>query len=301
MSDTDATADDGSGPPADDDVVVSAYLDGEATPDERARVEADPALLSRVDELQRLAARVAVVAPAADRTREAHLARAREVFAAGADRGPTDAVTPVVDLAAARHRRRTALLGVAAAILVILLGVGVITQLGDDEPEVEVVGSAIDDGDEPSASNPPSAADQDTDEGAALEEDAAAPELSAGGDAATAALPDLGSFDSRAELSQRLTASLETALADDDARSLTPQSTVQSFGAAPACVTSIEASDTELGSLRYAATATLSGQPLLVVLFATDPGRSANGSLRLYVVDAASCTPIDDGVQTFDP
>ena len=37
----------------------SAYLDGEATPDERARVEADPALLGEVERLR--AARVALL------------------------------------------------------------------------------------------------------------------------------------------------------------------------------------------------------------------------------------------------
>jgi hypothetical protein len=150
----------------------------------------------------------------------------------------------------------------------------------------------------------PAAADQQAQEGASLEDDAtAAAPRSEGGDAATSALPDLGSFDSRAALSRSLTATLEGVL-DENTRSLAPAtSAVEAFSSGPAtaCVTSIEASDPELGSLRYAATATLSGQPLLVALFATDPDSSANGSLRLYVVDAASCTPVTDGVQTFDP
>ena len=33
-------------------LLASAYLDGEATPDERARVEADPALLAEVERLR---------------------------------------------------------------------------------------------------------------------------------------------------------------------------------------------------------------------------------------------------------
>ena len=56
--------------------------------------------------------------------------------------------------------------------------------------------------------------------------------------------------------------------------------------------------DPELVDLVYAARADLAGAPLEVLVFRTDPTSSANGPLRLYLVDEATCTPIAGGVET---
>ena len=64
----------------DDAELASAYLDGEATPDERARVEADPILLAEVERLRAAAAAVAAVdAPSVERARSSSWRSAGDV------------------------------------------------------------------------------------------------------------------------------------------------------------------------------------------------------------------------------
>ena len=94
------------------DELASAYLDDAVTDEERARVDADPALRSRVDELRRArdALRGSTVEPAAADARDSAIARAL-------------AVSPVVDLQeerAARARRRVRVASIAAAAILIV-------------------------------------------------------------------------------------------------------------------------------------------------------------------------------------
>lgn len=131
----------------DDDLIIlaSAYLDGEATPDERARVEADPELL---DEVERLRTARATMIDARwferprDDAREAAITAAlaacdmpaTEVAVATAAVGP--AHRPRV-VAFERRRAYTRWLSAAAAVVAVL-GLGVIvTQLdgGDDNDD----------------------------------------------------------------------------------------------------------------------------------------------------------------------
>jgi hypothetical protein len=86
------------------DELVSAYLDGEATPDERVRVEADPALLSRVALFAGVRGELgADVTLAAEDSRESSIAAALGVFdaevanAASAAGGLVDDAGPRVD------------------------------------------------------------------------------------------------------------------------------------------------------------------------------------------------------------
>ena len=94
------------------DELASAYIDDAVTAEERARVDADPALRARVDELRRVrdGLRESAVEPAADATREASIAAAL-------------AAAPVVDLGAARARRRVRVASIAAAAI-LLVGAG---------------------------------------------------------------------------------------------------------------------------------------------------------------------------------
>lgn len=126
-----------------DDELVSAYLDGEATPDERARVEADPELLGRVEVLREVTRQTAMVPPPLDAVREANLVAALTIFdteiaprSAGATPptvAPVGLAAPPVgvdrpgvvsDLDAARRRRqsrRMTVLGVAAAVILVVV------------------------------------------------------------------------------------------------------------------------------------------------------------------------------------
>jgi hypothetical protein len=124
-------------PPAGDpesvDELISAYLDGEATADEVARVDADPALLARVTELRTVVSAVAgPVDPPTAEVREAHIAAA--VAAAGAPAEPTGGPADLAEARAERdrRRRRLAALSVAAAVLVAVLAVPLLARLGDD-------------------------------------------------------------------------------------------------------------------------------------------------------------------------
>jgi hypothetical protein len=118
------------------DELVSAYLDGEATPEEVARIEADAALRARVEDLRAVATAVAApVDPPPGEVRDAHVAAA---LAAADDHAvPAPPLAPPVDLAAERagrdrHRRRLVALSVAAAVLVGVLAVPLLTRIGAD-------------------------------------------------------------------------------------------------------------------------------------------------------------------------
>src|SRR4051794_14710743 len=95
------------------DELASAYLDDEVTDDERARVEADPALRARVEELR--SGRDRLAAAAVDGVSSA----AREAAIHAALRA-----SPLVDLAAERSRRRMRIATIAAAIVLVLGGLG---------------------------------------------------------------------------------------------------------------------------------------------------------------------------------
>lgn len=101
----------------DHDELASAYLDDEATAEERARVEADPLLRARVDELRvaRDAVASAAVEPVPLAVRDAAVRAA--VRAA-----------PVVDLAAVRLRRRLRLASIAAGALLLVGAVGLLVR-----------------------------------------------------------------------------------------------------------------------------------------------------------------------------
>jgi hypothetical protein len=125
-----------------DDELLSAVLDGEATPEERALVEASPEGRARLEQLRATAARLAEpVTPLAADVSARLLARAHDeappATTEGGERSPATGATPDPptlplspgrrdELAGRRQRRRSwagALAGVAAAVLVVVVGV----------------------------------------------------------------------------------------------------------------------------------------------------------------------------------
>lgn len=130
--------------PNDDDELVSAYLDGEATPDEVARVESAPVLLARVETFRAAIGLTAQpVPPAPSPAREAAisaaLAAADEVLprleAAGPAPPPPVAApppAPVIDLAARRKRANFTWLAAAAVAAVALVAVPLVLRSDDD-------------------------------------------------------------------------------------------------------------------------------------------------------------------------
>lgn len=119
-------------PPGDeDDLLASLYLDGEATPEERARVEADPAMMALVEQFRTIAAQTANVS-APPGLAEMQIAAALDVFDgamadtvndAAVERSQPARVSSLAD----RRARRSGLpawIGAAAVSALVLGGLG---------------------------------------------------------------------------------------------------------------------------------------------------------------------------------
>lgn len=111
----------------DDFELLSAYLDGEATLSERARVESSVELTAEVERLRTVAVGVARVPAPSDAVREAIIAAALAEFGTDTSAQPE---IPVASLAGRRSRRWMPTLGAAAAAIVVIGGFAV-TRLGD--------------------------------------------------------------------------------------------------------------------------------------------------------------------------
>lgn len=107
--------------------LLSAYLDGEATLSERARVESSTELMAEVDRLRAVAGAVARVTAPSDATREAIIAAALAEFDTNA---PAEPLIPVPSLAGRRAHRWMPAIGAAAAAIVVIGGFAV-TRLGN--------------------------------------------------------------------------------------------------------------------------------------------------------------------------
>lgn len=256
-----------------DDELVSAVLDGMATLDERARVDADPVLRARLEELAGVRAALAEPhAPApADRERAVRAALA---------------AAPVRALPGRRESvvsRR--FLAVAAGVLFLLLAAGFLAdRLGSDETDRATgagdLGRAeageVLDGANDSAAAPEAAEDEalaagtgpPIELGVVIDDDAlrSALEREAGLGATT------GPSDAPAAST--------TTVAGDTEREAVP-------GDSTECQADLEAADPALTGLLVTARATYAGTPAVVFVFAT-----AEGSQRVVVVDAGACTAL---------
>jgi len=253
-------------PPVDDEI-VSAVLDGEATAEERALVEASPEAMARLDQLRRAAERVAEpVVPLSEATADDLL---HAVLPPSVDTTPR----PGDQLAARRERRARGarVLGAAAAVAAAaLLVVGLASVIGRSSSDESASSGA--------SADTSSAAGEGLDDTAGL-----------------AALPDLGAASGTDVLLDRLGTLVEQPAdfehefeesgrtASDGA--VAPEvASSSSFASCPAPTTSPDA------SWVLVATGTLpSGS---VVLFTDGP--PAPGS-RVVVVDAATCAVVGEG------
>lgn len=133
--------------PADDDLLASLYLDGEATAEERARVESDPTLIARVQTFEAIASDLSNVAPPPDLARM-QISAALDLFdqqqAPAASTAPLPAASPespsgVTSLADRRERKQSkgmpSWLGIAAAGALVVGGLGFASTLGGSDSD----------------------------------------------------------------------------------------------------------------------------------------------------------------------
>lgn len=248
------------------DELASAYLDGVASPDEVARVDADPALQARVARLAEVRTALhAVPAPPAHQ-REVALAAARATFDA-------DVTAPSPPSPAARWRwspRTVRLVGAAAVVLLLAAVVPLLGRLGDDEDSqaarFEETGAAIG-GTEDAAER---AGDGGEDAGAvSTTADASG---GAAGDAGAFRLGHLGDFGSLEDLLAALA-----------------RSTEQTAPALSEATTDAAPCPTATAGPVATATATVDGQAVIVVVDAPDD----EGRRRATVLRESDCRVLE--------
>lgn len=268
-----------------DDELVSSVIDGEATADERARVDADPTLTARLAEFRRVRALVGeAVAPRPEADRDAVIARAV------AERNRSD---PVVTALRPRRDAR-AFLAVAAGLLFVLLAAGfVVSQLGQDEGADSSDVAASDD----SGGSSSEAADET---GFAETQSTAGAEAAADSDRVA-----LGEVADEAALRETLQAqaALPTENSEGGDGGATPRTTVtaanldqqlSSFadepvrGASTECGVRLAEADPSLTGFLIRGTAVYRRTPAVVYVF---PGEA--GDQRVVVVSAEGCELLD--------
>ena len=246
--------------PGDD--ALSALLDGEATLEEAAHVEACAACAARADELRRAANLIgSPVAPVDDERREAAIAAALGARVVSLDQRR-------------RHLQPPAwLLGAAA---VVVLALGLIPLLGRDSGRTDQDTAA-------------SAGDDAALEAPAQEESAAADSTMGLRAAAPVDAGDLGSV-SGDELQDLVTAALLEPKAYDTGETEADPTTTVAVAANASCEAELRATDTQAGALRLVGRATVDGRAAQVLAFEV-PGRDAV-RLRVYVVADGDCNDI---------
>lgn len=150
------------------ELLASAYLDGDVTPDERGRVEADPELVAEVERLRVVRAVLADAEPPALSMRERHLAAALDAWdrlpesertGTVRDRTPAGLVTPPppTPLAARRQARQRTWMLAAAAGLVVVLGGGIVVSslLGGGDGSDDTDTAAVAETEAPAATDAP--------------------------------------------------------------------------------------------------------------------------------------------------
>jgi hypothetical protein len=120
-----------------DDELLSSYLDGEATPEGIARIESDPTLLARVEELRAardLIATPVTPLPAPD---------VDAVIGAALEAGTTSPIVTGIDRVRQRRSERTrVMVAVAAGVLLVAIAVPVLNAIGSDSESDDTAATA---------------------------------------------------------------------------------------------------------------------------------------------------------------
>jgi hypothetical protein len=295
------------------DELASAYIDGEATPEEVVRVESDPGLLARADVFRSVAAKVRDLPVAGDEGRESAIAAA--LAAAGAE-VPSQ---PRGDLEGARvqrrqriqraqrHRRYQWIAAAAVVAVGVLAGVRLLTGLGDDGDGDGVRNTAAGVVARDAARTDAASADSaDGDGGAAMHADSATGGAAAGlgTDAQTEAADvgddpgasavfgvastELGSFDTTGDLAEAVNTQLAGGAAPTTSATRAAGEALET-PADDACVNQAMAADSSLAAVVLLGTATLDREPVEVIVFSTSDG----GRVLLVVRPAPDCSPVE--------
>jgi hypothetical protein len=252
------------------DELVSAYLDGEATADEVARVEADPALRARA-EAMRAVARAVSEPPGVDPAR-----RDEVIAAAMAAAGPVAEADGADELArrrAAKRQQRALTWVAAAAAVLMLIAAPLLIRAGRSEshnrltsagPLTSTTAPTAEDGAVQPASGGPGGAPATT-----------LPPATSSADVvpkAASLAPPIGDFASLSALVRAAPGALAGAPAFD---AQLP---------AAACVPSLQAADGQLGTVRKVGSGFVGSDQFLVFDFTLQP--SVGSKSRVVVTDA---------------
>jgi hypothetical protein len=307
--------------PPPDDELVSAHLDGAATPDEAAAVEASAPARARRRELEAVRARVGEPVVPPPGARDAAIAAALAVYdrdIAGGDPTATDGRAPAagdttdrpvasIDERRARRPRRS-LVPVLGAVASVVLILGVLVGLRISQratPTEASLGAAARDQNNskeaPAAGPPPpgsalaatgaESSNQDDSAVAAPADRPSAP-LSepAPGAAGTTNVVDLGPVTDAASFRRAVGDALAGRLVAGPTSSATPYA--RGVAVEPrACEAARRAGDSEVGELVLTGVAQYNGAPAGVLVFRLVPAapRAADGAVRAYLSEPSTC------------
>jgi len=295
------------------DELVSAYLDGTASADERVSVERSAARRARLEQFRRVHDELSTPLPTQESgAREVAIATALAAWddhramsvVAPADELPATLIAPL-DLESARRaraRRRVRIASVAAVVLVVLALPAVVALSRRSDTSTTQTASAPAEEQTTTTLAPESGPAQASSSGAGAVSSAAQPTTSAAPSTTVApASTDLGSIATPVDLAAKVSLAMTQAAADGSAEatptttSVTttviepPQAAARSSDGTDACEPSVRSTTPGLGEVRFRASATYQGHGVTVLVFA---GQSGRLGLDVFALDAADCSTL---------
>jgi hypothetical protein len=248
-----------------DDELASAYLDGEAAPEEAAEVVGNPVLLARVEAFRAVSAQVAAgLEPAAAADRDRHLAAALDA-AAGAERAAATSVTSLAD----RRRRASRMypiVAVAAAVLLVVAAIPLLARSGSRGDDAAMSAATTEAAGGSAEADGVASAPSSPGESATSLQTLAAPTVQYGSYASTQALADA--------IDTQLRAVDSAASNESTDRDLT-------------CSNTLKGLDSSLGTLTLTVDAVVDGEAVRGFVYEVGPD-----AFRLVVVASVSCTQV---------
>jgi transcription termination factor Rho len=225
--------------------LASAYLDGELDTTERAAAAADAGVMEVIDSFARVRAAIGEVEPAAANSKDAAIAAALAEFdAIHATSSPSGAAPKVISLQSRHQRAYRVLTGVAAAIVIAVVGIAALNargQVDNDSASSATVAPAADQAGSPELKTATESAAAAT----AADGTAAASDAGASTESATAAVPSIDTAAGLQQFAQSVEADSRpvaapagTAAPVGTAAPAADQATAAGGDAAPSCLTS---------------------------------------------------------------